>query len=83
MAAAARPESRLAEDLFTEHSRLIYAYCLRRLGSPEERTAHVHMSTYGPDLNLSCSDLDEAGEQLGHWPNAERLRKAAAGYPKR
>jgi RNA polymerase sigma factor (sigma-70 family) len=36
MAAAARPESRLAEDLFTEHSRLIYAYCLRRLGSPEE-----------------------------------------------
>jgi RNA polymerase sigma factor (sigma-70 family) len=36
MAAVARPESRLAEDLFTEHSRLIYAYCLRRLGSPEE-----------------------------------------------
>jgi RNA polymerase sigma factor (sigma-70 family) len=36
MAAAARPETRLAEDLFTEHSRLIYAYCLRRLGSPEE-----------------------------------------------
>jgi RNA polymerase sigma factor (sigma-70 family) len=38
MAAAARPESpsRLAEDLFTEHSRLIYAYCLRRLRSPEE-----------------------------------------------
>lgn len=36
MAAAARPETRLAEDLYTEHSRLIYAYCLRRLGSPEE-----------------------------------------------
>ncbi|MEX2464428.1 MAG: sigma-70 family RNA polymerase sigma factor, partial [Gaiellaceae bacterium] len=36
MAAAARPESQLAEDLFTEHSRLIYAYCLRRLDSPEE-----------------------------------------------
>jgi hypothetical protein len=31
-----------------------------RFGSPEERTAHVHMSTYGPDLNLSCADLDEA-----------------------
>jgi Glutamate-cysteine ligase family 2(GCS2) len=31
-----------------------------RLGSPEERTAHLHMSTYGPDLNLSCADLDEA-----------------------
>ncbi len=32
-----------------------------RLGSPEERTAHVHMSTYGPDLNLSCAHLDAAG----------------------
>lgn len=29
-----------------------------RLASPEERTAHLHMSTYGPDLNLSCPDLD-------------------------
>jgi hypothetical protein len=29
-----------------------------RLGSPEERTAHLHMSTYGPDLNLSCAALD-------------------------
>lgn len=27
-----------------------------RLGSPEERTAHLHMSTYGPDLNLSWDD---------------------------
>jgi RNA polymerase sigma-70 factor (ECF subfamily) len=26
----------LAEDLFHEHSRRIYAYCLRQLGSPEE-----------------------------------------------
>jgi gamma-glutamyl:cysteine ligase YbdK (ATP-grasp superfamily) len=24
-----------------------------RLASPEERTAHLHMTTYGPDLNLS------------------------------
>ena len=24
-----------------------------RQGSPEERTAHLHMTTYGPDLNLS------------------------------
>ena len=24
-----------------------------RIGSPEERTAHLHMTTYGPDLNLS------------------------------
>jgi hypothetical protein len=29
-----------------------------RLGSPEERTAHLPMSTYGPDLNLSCAALD-------------------------
>ena len=26
---------------------------VHRLGSPEERTAHLHMTTYGPDLNLS------------------------------
>ncbi|WP_255621030.1 glutamate-cysteine ligase family protein [Pseudonocardia sp. DSM 110487] len=31
-----------------------------RQDSPEERTAHLHMSTYGPDLNLSCNGLDEA-----------------------
>lgn len=31
-----------------------------RMGSPEERTAYVHMSTYGPDLNLSCDGLDAA-----------------------
>jgi hypothetical protein len=30
-----------------------------RLGSPEERTAHLHMVTYGPDLNLSCVGLTE------------------------
>jgi hypothetical protein len=43
-----------------------------RLGSPEERTAHVHMSTYGPDLNLSCADLGpvdlvDAGRMLTHY----------------
>jgi hypothetical protein len=43
-----------------------------RLGSPEERTAHLHMSTYGPDLNLSCADLDAAalvdvGRKLTHY----------------
>ncbi len=43
-----------------------------RLGSPEERTAHLHMSTYGPDLNLSCADLDAAalvdiGCKLTHY----------------
>lgn len=43
-----------------------------RLGSPEERTAHVHMSTYGPDLNLSCADLDpadlvDAGRKLTYY----------------
>jgi hypothetical protein len=31
-----------------------------RLGSPEERTAHLHMTTYGPDLNLSWDDPDPA-----------------------
>ncbi len=43
-----------------------------RLDSPEERTAHLHMSTYGPDLNLSCTDLDPAaivdiGRKLTHY----------------
>jgi gamma-glutamyl:cysteine ligase YbdK (ATP-grasp superfamily) len=43
-----------------------------RLGSPEERTAHLHMSTYGPDLNLSCADLDapalvDIGRKLTHY----------------
>lgn len=43
-----------------------------RLGSPEERTAHLHMSTYGPDLNLSCADLDvpalvDVGRKLTHY----------------
>src|SRR5206468_3826234 len=43
-----------------------------RQDSPEERTAHLHMSTYGPDLNLPCSALDEAalvdaGRKLTHY----------------
>jgi hypothetical protein len=43
-----------------------------RLGSPEERTAHLHMSTYGPDLNLSCAALGTAalvdiGRKLTHY----------------
>jgi hypothetical protein len=43
-----------------------------RMGSPEERTAHLHMTTYGPDLNLSCTGLDAAalvdiGRKLTHY----------------
>src|SRR5690242_9663709 len=43
-----------------------------RTGSPEERTAHLHMTTYGPDLNLSCADLDadalvDVGRKLTHY----------------
>ncbi len=30
-----------------------------RQGSPEERTAHLHMLTYGPDLNLSSDELTD------------------------
>jgi gamma-glutamyl:cysteine ligase YbdK (ATP-grasp superfamily) len=33
---------------------------VHRLGSPEERTAHLHMVTYGPDLNLSWADSTPA-----------------------
>ncbi|RZT87027.1 glutamate-cysteine ligase [Pseudonocardia sediminis] len=42
-------------------------------GSPEERTAHLHMVTYGPDLNLSFPDspsdpatMADAGAKLTH-----------------
>ena len=43
-----------------------------RQDSPEERTAHLHMITYGPDLNLSCAELDpaalvDAGRKLTHY----------------
>jgi Glutamate-cysteine ligase family 2(GCS2) len=31
-----------------------------RMGSPEERTAHLHMTTYGPDLNLSRAGMTPA-----------------------
>jgi hypothetical protein len=42
---------------------------VHRLGSPEERTAHLHMTTYGPDLNLSWAgsttgDLVDAAGKL-------------------
>ncbi len=43
-----------------------------RQGSPEERTAHLHMLTYGPDLNLSCAELadpvDVARKLTHHSP---------------
>lgn len=43
-----------------------------RTGSPEDRTAHVHMTTYGPDLNLSCaglgpSELIDIGAKLTYY----------------
>lgn len=40
-----------------------------RIGSPEERTAHLHMVTYGPDLNLSAPGVDviDAGRKLTHY----------------
>jgi RNA polymerase sigma factor (sigma-70 family) len=34
----------LAEELFNEHSRRIYAYCLRQLGSPEEAEDAVQVT---------------------------------------
>ena len=40
-----------------------------RIGSPEERTAHLHMVTYGPDLNLSADGMDvvDAARKLTHY----------------
>jgi RNA polymerase sigma-70 factor (ECF subfamily) len=46
-----------AEELFTEHSRRIYAYCLRQLGSPEEADDAVQ-ATY---LN-ACRSLQSGFE---------------------
>jgi gamma-glutamyl:cysteine ligase YbdK (ATP-grasp superfamily) len=41
-----------------------------RQGSPEERTAHLHMLTYGPDLNLSSpalADPVDLARKLTHY----------------
>ena len=43
-----------------------------RTASPEERSAHLHMVTYGPDLNLSCAgmgvdELIDVGAKLTHY----------------
>ncbi|WP_226363695.1 glutamate-cysteine ligase family protein [Pseudonocardia abyssalis] len=41
-----------------------------RQGSPEERTAHLHMLTYGPDLNLSgdeIADPVDLARKLTHY----------------
>lgn len=41
-----------------------------RQGSPEERTAHLHMLTYGPDLNLSSAALADpvdVARKLTHY----------------
>jgi hypothetical protein len=44
----------------------------RRACCPEEQTAHLHMVTYGPDLNIShagmlVADLVDAGRKLTHY----------------
>ena len=46
-----------------------------RLGSPEVRTAHLHMTTYGPDLNLSW-----AGATAGELVDAARKLTALSPY---
>jgi hypothetical protein len=41
-----------------------------RQGSPEERTAHLHMLTYGPDLNLSADEIADpvdVARKLTHY----------------
>lgn len=41
-----------------------------RQGSPEERTAHLHMTTYGPDLNLSSDEIADpvdVARKLTHY----------------
>jgi hypothetical protein len=39
-----------------------------RQGSPEERTAHLHMLTFGPDLNLSgAADPVDVARKLTHY----------------
>jgi hypothetical protein len=48
---------------------------VHRLGSPEERTAHLHMVTYGPDLNLSW-----AGSTPDELVDAARKLTALSPY---
>lgn len=43
-----------------------------RVGSPEDRTAYLHMTTYGPDLNLSFAGMEpdeliDAGAKLTYY----------------
>ena len=46
-----------------------------RIGSPEERTAHLHMVTYGPDLNLSGRRPGRAADR--RRPQAHPLQPVA------
>jgi hypothetical protein len=44
----------------------------RRAGCPEDETAHLHMVTYGPDLNISCEGMGpealiDAGRKLTQY----------------
>lgn len=34
--------------------------CAQRVTCPEDRTAHLHMTTYGPDANISWTRLEES-----------------------
>ena len=57
---------------------------VHRLGSPEERTAHLHMVTYGPDLNLSWEGApgDPAGgDPAGPDELIDAARKLTALSP--
>ena len=52
---------------------------VHRLGSPEERTAHLHMVTYGPDLNLSWEG--SPGDPAGPDELVDAARKLTALSP--
>ena len=52
---------------------------VHRLGSPEERTAHLHMVTYGPDLNLSWEG--SPGDPAGPDELIDAARKLTALSP--
>jgi RNA polymerase sigma factor (sigma-70 family) len=70
--------ARRAEDLFNEHSRLIYAYCLRRLSSPEEAEDALQATYLNACRSLNRGFVPNEGQawllRVAHNVCVSRLR---------
>jgi RNA polymerase sigma factor (sigma-70 family) len=74
-------QTRLAEDLFAEHSRRIYAYCLRRLRSPEEAEDAVQVTYLNACRSLKRGFRPDVAEawllKVAHNVCITRLRSSS------